>query len=984
MYIADMNLFGVDLNPVAVELAEVSLWLNAIFKGSNVPWFGMQLVTGNSLVGARREIFSAAQLSPGRGESDQPERDWRCAVPRVAAMTTTPVESDVFHFLLPADGMAACTDKLIKAMEPQHFETMKRWRKEFTAPLALDEIERAGKLSAAVEGLWQQHALELGLVRAATSDELHVWPDQSPNHAPTSTARKDSIYQRKMLSDRQRNSSPYRRLKLVMDFWCALWFWPLTESDHLPTRGQWWTILEMVLMGGSQAATGQGDELFPETLSQTMLEFTPGRDRFGQVDLDALVAKFKPLQVAEHLTEQQHFLHWELEFADLFKKRGGFDLVLGNPPWIKVEWNEQALLSDFDPRFAIRKLSAKETADQRATVFDSLPASRPEYIGECVATEGLAAFLNGIQNYALLKGLQSNLYKCFLPLVWRVGSGVQALLHPEGPYDDPKGKALRSSIYGRLRAHYQFINELKLFAEVHNLTTFSINVYGKQTDTIAFKTIANLFAPGTVNESLSHTGGGATPGIKREEGGWNTAGHANRVIEVDAGVLAAFAKLYDAPGTPLQQARLPAVHSRELVFVLAKLARQPRRLVDLKSEYFTLEMWHETGAQRDGTIRRETGFVDNLSDLVLSGPHFFVSNPLNKTPRAVCDSNKAYDQLDLENLPDNYLPRSNYRPACAPDEYMRRVPRVNWIEEGERDAKPVTAYFRQVFRGMLSQSGERTLIGAIVPPGASHINGVQSTAFKHHATLLAQAAFSASLVADLFIKTTGRSNLHFTWEQFPLLEIPSAAIVRALALSCLTSHFAELWSVCWLSGFTKDRWATVDGRLSADFFADLTPRWQRNCALRTDFARRQALVEIDVLAAQALGITLDQLLTIYRVQFPVMRQYERDTWYDAGGRIVFTTSKGLSGVGLPRKAGPRDLECTVEYPNAKTERRRLGWEDIQNIVAGTRIRCAVVDDTLPGGPVERVVEYVAPFTLADRETDYRQAWAHFECRQEPD
>ena len=67
MYIADTNVFGIDLNPVAVELAEVSLWLNAIFDGAHVPWFGMQLYTGNSLVGARRDVFSTAQLSPGQG-----------------------------------------------------------------------------------------------------------------------------------------------------------------------------------------------------------------------------------------------------------------------------------------------------------------------------------------------------------------------------------------------------------------------------------------------------------------------------------------------------------------------------------------------------------------------------------------------------------------------------------------------------------------------------------------------------------------------------------------------------------------------------------------------------------------------------------------------------------------------------------------------------------------------------------------------------
>ena len=61
-------------------------------------------------------------------------------------------------------------------------------------------------------------------------------------------------------------------------------------------------------------------------------------------------------------------------------------------------------------------------------------------------------------------------------------------------------------------------------------------------------------------------------------------------------------------------------------------------------------------------------FVDRLADWVLSGPHFFVATPLYKTPKAVCDHNKAYNVLDLTELPDDYLPRTNYVPACAADD----------------------------------------------------------------------------------------------------------------------------------------------------------------------------------------------------------------------------------------------------------------------------------------------------------------------------
>ena len=99
-----------------------------------------------------------------------------------------------------------------------------------------------------------------------------------------------------------------------------------------------------------------------------------------------------------------------------------------------------------------------------------------------------------------------------------------------------------------------------------------------------------------------------------------------------------------------------------------------------------------------------------------------------------------------------------------------------------------------------------------------------------------------------------------TLDDFPYYDNDQLSIdslkLRVLTLNCLTTHYTDLWQSCYQTIFNQDHWAKSDPRLPNDFFQQLTPDWQRNCALRTDYNRRQALVEIDVLAAMALGLTL--------------------------------------------------------------------------------------------------------------------------------
>ena len=421
---------------------------------------------------------------------------------------------------------------------------------------------------------------------------------------------------------------------------------------------------------------------------------------------------------------------------------------------------------------------------------------------------------------------------------------MQGLLHPDGVYDDPHGGILRSGLYRRLRVHFQFRNELPLFQEVnHNVNPFSVNVYAAERASVGFRHISSLFHPSTVDTSIEHDGAGVCGGIKDDSGSWNTNGHQSRVIEIDEPTLGLFAQLYDHQASQSLEARLPVLHSRELLHVLRRFSEHPRRLSDLKGRYTSSEMWNETQAVVDGTIIREPRFPMHSREWILSGPHIAPGNPISKTPRRVCTDKSHYDTVDLTLIPADYHSRTNYLPACDPVTYLGRMPLVSWDPQ-----VPVSSFYRLAYRGMLSQPRERTLIAAIIPPNSGHIHGTQSTAFADSRNLLSAAFVAASLIADLFIKTTGRNNLHYSWEPFPHLDLDPRMAVLVLMLNCLNEHYSDLWRDCWQDDFVSARWSKRDPRLDNVHFASLTPDWCWATPLRTDYERRQSLLEIDVLA----------------------------------------------------------------------------------------------------------------------------------------
>ena len=996
-YITDRNVYGVDLNPVAVELAEISLWLNCIGNDGHVPWFGFQLQAGDSLVGARRQVYKVDDLRVGKKRAEL----WFNSAPERVTPGPAPKRPDgtVYHFLLPDPGMANYKDKFVQSLEPDKIRAIREWRREFCKPFNEKDIKTLESLSDAIDQLWALHTEQLARDREATRDTVRVWGAESTGSERRSSNRwKEQIRGQGVYGTHSLVAGPYRRLELMMDYWCALWFWPIEEAESLPDRDGFLNEAVLVLKGEIrhlEVGSGEADLLFGDEYAEHASEFANRIvQEVGTIDLDELFKCFPRLQFVDQLTQKKLFHHWELTYSDLFygssdqeSSRDGFDLILGNPPWVKVEYKERQVLGAFDPRIALRKYSAQRFRAYREEILHSHTGAHAVYLNTDGSFEALQSFFNSVQNYAELTGVQTNLFKCFLPQVWMIlnEQGVASLLHPEGVYQESTGGVLRSEIYRRLRVHFQFQNETKLFAEVDHHALFSVNIYGPVTDNIIFHHIANLFIPDTVDECFMHDGSDPVPSLKNTHGSWETAGHLRRIVKIGSNELDLFSQLLDTDTTAFNQARLPAVHSRDVITMLQKLSVVGRRLCDLEGEFFCTGMFHETGAQRAGTIARTTQFPAHSGEWILSGPHFSISTPLNKTPRENCRLNSDYDSIELTLIPDKYLPRTNYVPAHDYHNYYRGLPRIPWQSHfGSFDRRSVTHHFRSVHRRMTHPAAERSLISAIFPRRVGHIETCYGIAFSSNQQLADFMCLCNSIPLDFFIKTIAATDIrNDTIGMLPFPSIPASIRrylhIRVLGMNCLTKHYTRLWRGLWDIKFKDDRWTNIDHRLPNSYFRGLQEDWVRDCALRSDYQRRQALIEIDVLVSMALGLTLHELITMYRIQFPVMRQYERDTWYDAKGRIVFTVSKGLPGVGLPRKSIKGDSSYSLVTSHGSEEGIALGWEDIQQLAEGTVTR-EVSDDTQPGGPVLRTIEYHAPFDRCDRESDYRVAWEEFERR----
>lgn len=179
-------------------------------RGRLVPWFGTQLVCGNSLIGARRQVF-ATSLLKAKTRRHPVALD---AVPERVLPGEERPEHTVYHFLLPDKGMAAYADKVVK----------RPGRATARPPSRPGAGRSANRSPRRKPPSWSGCPRPWTGCGSATSPCSATSTAAPPTRSPfgqaqaesatraTTTEAKDRIYQQEILAREVRQSSPFRRL----------------------------------------------------------------------------------------------------------------------------------------------------------------------------------------------------------------------------------------------------------------------------------------------------------------------------------------------------------------------------------------------------------------------------------------------------------------------------------------------------------------------------------------------------------------------------------------------------------------------------------------------------------------------------------------------------------------------------------------------------------------------------------------------------
>ena len=615
------------------------------------------------------------------------------------------------------------------------------------------------------------------------------------------------------------------------------------------------------------------DAIIFEIQKHTNEEKTEIQKRITCYDIDE-----RNIAVLKNKYSNIKIIHEDFLLAKIENK---FDIIIMNPPWSKFTIEKREFFEPFLGRFTSKGLSAKEK-DVLYNDFLSKNNMQNEYVFWVVEKE---------RYYKKIKMMYKNCYSfetCFFKKALDLLSerGFCGQIGTEHILNDNKSGELREILYQKLRYLFKFHNELQLFEDIHDQVKYVMNIFGKHSKE-KFILVDNLFHPETIEHSFCESKEAPYPGMKNKEGKWELRGHPLRIVEVNQELLEKIS-VFTGSENPWQTI-LPTLHGTQEKELFLKLSKLPK----LKSiEYCYSQGMNETNSPKAGLISRAPT-SHPLEETVLTGPNLFVGNPCYKEPNEGCKNNQDFSLVDLESLPEDFVPKSVYvltEKGKKSEEYLRKTP---W-------GTVHNFSYRMAARRMLNTTGVRTLSNALLPPYMGHISGIISLSFSNSLELLLCTGVFHSLLSDFLLRNITAAFYDSTCKILPIIPLSckentlvEMLLLRTLRLNALSSHYASLYEEvfpslsleskkmdlgklyleCMDSSFSSFENLKKKECLS---YSKLPSSWNKEVSLRVIEDREQALCEIDALTSLLFGISKDTLLNLYRSQFAVLQKNLQD------------------------------------------------------------------------------------------------------------
>ena len=356
-------IYGVDLNPLAVELCKTALWLEALEPGKPLGFLDSKIQCGNSLIG----LYDGSILKDG-------------------------IPNSAFK------------------------------------PLSGDDKEICKELAAENKKHKKDLAVDL---RYNLKD---IWDfAQMPQDSVEDIKNKAKAW--KELQEKLQS------IRIKEDLYTAAFFAPKNENtkDLIPTNKH----LRLLAQG--------------QMLDKKMVDFV------------------------QNLAKKYKFFHWHIAFAEVFSQSGGFDCVLGNPPWEKIKLQEKEFFSNLAPEIA-----NAPNASLRHQMIENLQNEHPllyEKFSEAKrASEASSLFIRS-GRFPLTAIGDMNLYPLFAELSLRLKNknGKVGIIVPTGISTDDNTKEFFSFIVKNknLVSLVDFENREAIFPQVHRSYKFCLLTLGK-------------------------------------------------------------------------------------------------------------------------------------------------------------------------------------------------------------------------------------------------------------------------------------------------------------------------------------------------------------------------------------------------------------------------------------------------------------------------------------------------------------------------